>query len=80
VVIGGQPCWTMSSRDYVKAAVANVEAALDASGQATTTFSVLDTDTIKLQAGIGYNSRTEPDGHAILSRTNWSAEMGGGAW
>ena len=33
VVIGGQQCWTMSSHEYVKAAVANVEAALDASGQ-----------------------------------------------
>jgi hypothetical protein len=33
VVIGGQLCWTMSSHEYVKAAVANVEAALDASGQ-----------------------------------------------
>ncbi|KAI2506217.1 Reverse transcriptase (RNA-dependent DNA polymerase) [Fragilaria crotonensis] len=33
MVIGGQTCWTMSSHDYVKAAVANVEAALDASGQ-----------------------------------------------
>jgi hypothetical protein len=32
-VIGGQSCWTMSSHAYVKAAVANVEAALDASGQ-----------------------------------------------
>jgi hypothetical protein len=33
VVIKGQLCWTMSSHNYVKAAVANVEAALDASGQ-----------------------------------------------
>ena len=33
VVIGGQLCWTISSHDYVKVAVANVEAALDASGQ-----------------------------------------------
>jgi hypothetical protein len=33
VVIGGQLCWTMSSHEYVKAAVANVEAALVASGQ-----------------------------------------------
>jgi hypothetical protein len=33
VVIGGQQSWTMSSHKYIKAAVANVEAALDASGQ-----------------------------------------------
>ena len=33
VVVGEQLCWMMSSHDYVKAAVANVEAALDASGQ-----------------------------------------------
>ena len=32
-VIGGVECWTISSEDYVKAAIANVEAALDANGQ-----------------------------------------------
>ena len=32
-VIGGIECWTMSSEDYVKAAIANVEEALNATGQ-----------------------------------------------
>jgi hypothetical protein len=32
-VIGGVECWTMSSEGYVKAAIANVEASLDSSGQ-----------------------------------------------
>ena len=33
VVVGGQLCWMISSHNYVKAVVTNVEAALDASGQ-----------------------------------------------
>ena len=33
MAVGGQFCWTVSSHHYVKAVVANVEAALDASGQ-----------------------------------------------
>ena len=32
-MIGGQQCWTMSSHEYVKAAIANVEATLNDSGQ-----------------------------------------------
>jgi hypothetical protein len=32
-VIGGVECWTMSSEKYIKAAIANVEAKLDKSGQ-----------------------------------------------
>ena len=32
-IINGQECWNMSSEQYVKAAIANVEAALDKSGQ-----------------------------------------------
>ena len=32
-MIGGQQCWTMSYHEYVKAAVANVEGTLNASGQ-----------------------------------------------
>jgi hypothetical protein len=32
-VIGGVECWTMTSEQYIKAAVANVEAKLDKSGQ-----------------------------------------------
>ena len=32
-VINGRECWTMTSEQYVKAAIANVEATLDASGQ-----------------------------------------------
>jgi len=32
-VIGGVECWTMTSEQYVKAAIANVEAKLDRTGQ-----------------------------------------------
>ena len=32
-VIGGRECWAMTSAQYVKAAIANVEAFLNASGQ-----------------------------------------------
>ena len=32
-VVDGRECWIMSSEQYVKVAVANVEAVLDASGQ-----------------------------------------------
>jgi hypothetical protein len=32
-IIGGVECWTMSSEEYVKAAIINVETALNATGQ-----------------------------------------------
>jgi hypothetical protein len=78
-VIGGVKCWTMSSEKYIKAAIANVKAKLDKSGQRLPTRC-----TTPLQSGyrpeVDATAELKIDGiryyQELIGILRWSIELG----
>jgi hypothetical protein len=67
-VINGRECWTMTSEQYIKAAIANVETALDASGQRLPTRA-----TTPIQAG--YRPELDESAELNLSGMRYYQEL-----
>jgi hypothetical protein len=78
-VIGGVECWTMTSEQYIKAAIANVEAKLDKTGQRLPTRC-----TTPLQSGyrpeLDVSAELKIDGiryyQELIGVLRWSIELG----
>ena len=74
-IINGMECWTISSEQYVKASVANVEAALTSSGQRLPSRCTTPNSS-QLSTGAGHNSGAKIRRHPLLSRDDWSLAVG----
>jgi len=73
-IIDGRECWVMTSEQYVKAAIANVEATLNESGQRLTSKATLDPS--KLSTRARHVSGAQADRHALLPRAYWLSQLG----